>query len=240
MALAKNAFEQFKMGMDIENWIERLEFSFVASGTTDENKKRALFLTNLSPDIYNLLKGLSHPTKLGDIPFVTLTKTLKDHVQPPPNFIMERFHFGKRDRKEGESVSQYFAEVLNLAKTCKFGEDLNNRLRDRIVSGINDTEIQKKLLEYGETLDFAKTKEIAIAGETAGKNVMVIKQEVSVNRLPWNKGVSTQEKGNPMQRGNASSSFSQRGNAMKRKGATCLLQMRVESAPGKGLSVRKC
>ena len=48
------------------------------------------------------------------------------------------------------------AELRSLARYCKFGASLNDLLRDRIVCGINDENIQRLLLaEKTLTLDSA-------------------------------------------------------------------------------------
>ena len=38
--------------------------------------------------------------------------------------------FYKRDRKSGESVSEYVASLRKLSENCNFGDGLNSYLRD--------------------------------------------------------------------------------------------------------------
>ena len=59
---------------------------------------------------------------------------------------MQRFRFNSRTRKPGELVATYIAELRTLAEYCNFGDTLEKMLRDRLVTGIHDDGIQKKLL----------------------------------------------------------------------------------------------
>ena len=63
---------------------------------------------------------------------------MKNHLQPRPSLIVERFTFHSRNRKDGESVAAYVAELRKLTEHCGFGDTLNDMLRDRLVCGIND------------------------------------------------------------------------------------------------------
>ena len=83
--------EQFNSSMNVDNWLDRLIFSFIALGIIEEPKKRAVFLTNVSPEVFKLIKNIVHPQKLEDRSFADLTKMLKEHLSPTPNTIMERF-----------------------------------------------------------------------------------------------------------------------------------------------------
>ena len=83
--------------------------------------------------------------------------------------------------------------MRSLAKTCNFGELRDNLIRDRIVIGIRDNSIRKKLLAEGKlTLD--KCINICRANETTAKQLKEIRQSEDVNaithRHPQRKAVS--------------------------------------------------
>ena len=96
-------------------------------------------------------------------------KLLKDHLSPKPLIIAERFRFHKRNQREGETVTQYIAELRKLAEFCEFGTNLNDSLRDRFVCGIRAENIQKCLLSEA-ALTLEKALEAAQAMETAAKD----------------------------------------------------------------------
>ena len=116
-------------------------------------------------------------------------KLLKDHFHPKPSEIVQRYKFDSRTRKQGESVSEYVAELRRLAQDCNYGEKLKQMLRDRLVCGINDERIQRRLLSETE-LTFDKALSIALAVETANKNAHDLKvPSASVNFVKSKRGL---------------------------------------------------
>ena len=106
--------------------------------------------------------------------FTEYSKALKDHLQPEPNQISERFHFFKRDRKHCESVSDYIAELRHLSERCGFGTELNTYLRDRFVCGLSSETIQQKLLTVKD-LTLEKALQVAHSYETASRDAKLIR-----------------------------------------------------------------
>ena len=56
------------------------------------------------------------------------------------NKTYERFIFNRRDQEENESIDQYMTVLQKLAQTC------NSLIRDRLVLGVRNKSIRKKLL----------------------------------------------------------------------------------------------
>ena len=77
------------------------------------------------------------------------------------------------------------AELRKLTEHCNFGESLPEMLRDRLVCGINNKKIQRRLLAERE-LTLEKAEEIALAEELTAKHVVDIQSEMtpsSVNEV---------------------------------------------------------
>ena len=83
-------------------------------------------------------------------------------MSPKPLTIAERYRFHKRDQNE------YLAHLRKLSKYCEFNAFLINALRDKIVCGLRNVPIQKRLLSESE-LTLTKTVKIRVAMETAAK-----------------------------------------------------------------------
>jgi len=83
---------------------------------------------------------------------------------------MQCFRFNSRTCKPGESVATYVAELRTPAEYCNFGETLEKMLCDRLVTGIMDDRIQKKLLTEPK-LTYKLALEIAQGCEEAEKNL---------------------------------------------------------------------
>ena len=67
-----------------------------------------------------------------------------------------------------EIVAEYVAGLHKLAEHCNFGDTLDNMLRDRLVCGIANTAVQKRLLTEPEQT-WTKAVTIAQAMELAEK-----------------------------------------------------------------------
>ena len=163
-----------------EEWpqyVERLDYFFVANGITEAVKKRAILLTVVGPATYKLLRNLVAPAKPDEKTYKELVEVVKEHHNPKPAEIVQRFKFNSRVQQPGESVSTFVSQLRSLAEFCNFSS-LDNMLRDRQVCGVNDSQIQRRLLSE-RNLSFAKAIELAQGLETASKNVQTLQGAVA-------------------------------------------------------------
>ncbi|KAJ8032982.1 hypothetical protein HOLleu_23086 [Holothuria leucospilota] len=175
------------------SYTERLEMFFVANnivekaGNTPEiiaerkvmqEKKTAIFLSEVGPDVYSVLSNLVAPAKRKDKSIDEIFISLKQYYEPAPLEISESFHFGKRDQKPGESVSDYILALKKLSIHCNFGNYLNRALRDRFVCGLRDEKIQNKLLNM-ENLTFDDACRTATSMEMASKQAQEMRPNSS-------------------------------------------------------------
>ena len=158
---------------DWSTYTERLKHYFVANKVTDAEQKASILLAVCGTQAYKLLRSLVPDNKLEGVSFEELSKLLKDHYDPPPSTIVQRFHFNSRSRKPSESISEYMAALRDLARHCDYGANLSEMLRDRLVCGVNHRGIQRKLLaESGLTYDSAIKTALAIeASERDAKHL---------------------------------------------------------------------
>eukprot|EP00731_Ephydatia_muelleri_P016131 Em0009g555a len=98
------------------------------------------------PKAYQTLASLVAPETPGGKTYDELIKLMAEHLSPKPLVIVQRYRFHSRVRQQGESVSVYVTQLKELARKCEFGDALNDMLRDRLVCGINDERVQKRLL----------------------------------------------------------------------------------------------
>ena len=71
---------------------------------------------------------------------------MQNHLNPRPLIIAKRFKFHQRSQGENESVAQYVAELHKLSEKCNFGEYLEQALRDCLVCGLVNENVQQRLL----------------------------------------------------------------------------------------------
>ena len=151
------------------SYTERLEYYFIANDVQDPAKKKAILLTVCGPSTFQLLKNLLQPNTPESKSYTDLVDLLKNHFNPTPSVIMQRFKFNTRTRKDTESVVTYVAELKRLDEHCEFGDKLNETVRDRLVCGVNDIRIQNRLLQESK-LTYDKAFELAQSVEVAAKN----------------------------------------------------------------------
>ena len=171
-------------GKDWSSYMDRLGFYFeandISADTNAVNKQRAILLSVIGTDTYTLLRSLTAPRKPAELTYKELCDLLSSHFEPKPNAILQRYNFYSTYRKQGQSVKDFVGELKGLARNCDFGKTstgvnltekliLEENLRDRLVCGVADTAIQRRLLGESD-LSFDKAFQLALAMESAATN----------------------------------------------------------------------
>ena len=173
---------EYTSAEDWASYTERMDQYFLANDVSDGAKKRAILLSVVGNKTYTLIRDLVAPNMPTDKTYQELVDLLTAHLEPKPSVIVERFKFNSRFRKEGETAAQFLAELRNLARHCDYGRNLDDMLRDRLVCGINDGKIQRRLLAEKE-LTLKRTWEIIQAMESADKYADDLQQDVHVKSV---------------------------------------------------------
>ncbi|XP_023210633.1 uncharacterized protein LOC111613518 [Centruroides sculpturatus] len=127
------------------SYAERLDAYLTANNIEDEERKKAILLTACGRETYNLLRSLLSPNLPTTKSFQELKDVLRSHFAPQPSRIVRRNQFYRRDQKVEESLSVYIAELRRLAEFCEFGPHLEEMLCDRLVCGLLDETLQRRL-----------------------------------------------------------------------------------------------
>ena len=121
-----------------------------------------------------------------------LKEVLKNHFEPKPLVITERFYFHRCNQLSTESIAEYMAELRKLATHCNFRNYPNEALRDCLVCGLVNHNIQRKLLTEAD-LSLTRALEIAQSTEAAEANMKKLQTsepaeihavQTSTQRLP--------------------------------------------------------
>ncbi|UYV69217.1 K02A2.6-like, partial [Cordylochernes scorpioides] len=164
-----------------EKWItylERMHFFFLANDIVKPERRKAIFLTLIGAETYALARSLASPKELSFVEYDNLIKLLTDHFSPKPNIIVQRFLFNKRNQGD-ESVSAYIAELRKLSEDCEF-VDLDDRLRDKLVCGLRNESLVKRLLSEKD-LTFEKAVNLAICDESASADASHVQMACLTN-----------------------------------------------------------
>ena len=152
---------------------ERLDQLFIAKDVEEEEKKKAILLSSCGRSAYRLIKKLLLPKKVAEETYKNICDKLNAYFNPKPSEIVQRFRFYKRDRRDGEPISEFVAELRHLSNGCEFADTLNKMLRDRLVLGVNDAALQQRLLEE-PALTYESAFEKCQAWEAARNNTKEI------------------------------------------------------------------
>ncbi|KAB0790508.1 hypothetical protein PPYR_15094 [Photinus pyralis] len=158
-------------------------------------------------------------------------EAFEGYCLPKTNVVYERFVFHKRNQCEGESFEQFLTDLTKLASTCDFKTLNEEMIRDRVVLGVQDLNLQEKLLRT-EGLTLQKTVEICKAFEITKEQMKQIKdpQLRSVNKIANKK---------PMEKtGNTSNQSSNRKEEFKCK--RCQRTHGPRECPAYGVRCRLC
>ena len=194
MAVKHGFLPEFVPGT--EEWgsyVERAEHYFEANGVDTQETRRAVLLSSCGAPTYRLIRNLSTPLKPGEKTYKEIVELVASHLQPKPSVIMQRFKFNSRVRGEGESIADFAAALRQLSEHCAFGDTLQDVLRDRLVCGVKDERIQRRLLGEVE-LTFARAFQIALAVESANKHAIELQSSVPTTVPPVINAVGSRPK----------------------------------------------
>ena len=154
-------------------YLERAQLYFTAN-SVPRDKQVAILLSSIGASTYSLLSDLVAPDAPSSKSLAEISTILRGHFESKRVVIAERFHFHKRDQAVGETISEFDAALRKLATHCKFGDALEEVLRDRFVCGLRHEAIQQRLLSETD-LTYAKAMEIAQGMEAADRHSKSLK-----------------------------------------------------------------
>ena len=164
---------EFTAGVeDWESFVERVEFFFQANGVEDPERKGALLLSSCVTSTYKLIRNLLVPSKPASVTYKDIVDRVRAHYQPASSTPVERLKFHSRIRKPTETVSTFICQLRELSQRCAF-ENLDEMLKDRLICGIGDSRMQRRLLSES-SLTFTKAQDILLALEAADNNAGVL------------------------------------------------------------------
>jgi len=143
----------------MENYLERFELYCMTHKTVTEKNKTAFFLTFIGDKAYGLLKDLFFPKDIREQNPKVLHEALLSHLRPANFALVERSKFHKLKRDSNESIKDFSLRVHQASAKCDFKDQLEEQIRDRLVAGINNEELERKLLEDGN-LTYQRAKDI--------------------------------------------------------------------------------
>ena len=153
-------------------------------GAIPESRRGLVLLSGLGPKTVELLSNLVTAKDIAELSVVEIDDALKGHFHSHECLAAHRFKYWKRDQQSGEPLKDYVSEIRHLALACKFGNSLDEMLRDKLIFGIRSTSTQKRLL--AEDMTFKQAEDLARALESAEKNALEMQSSGTGDRWTGN------------------------------------------------------
>lgn len=182
--LSKFSFAEFSPAKDdIRYYFRRFELELRVFGITKDTDKRDLLLRCIGSHLFKLVNDNFDPTPPDEKGYNDIKTFFEQYFKPSTNIHAERTKFSQRFRHNGESISEFVSSLRTLAVNCKFKNTLDERLRDQLILGINDSHIQEHLFrEHSEeSATFNDVEKSALNYESALLNRETIESVIKVN-----------------------------------------------------------
>ncbi|XP_042143633.1 uncharacterized protein LOC115316197 [Ixodes scapularis] len=148
-----------------KNW--KREFALFSTATQLSNQpeevQAATLLITIGEEARKAYETFKFTTDEERNSVEVLIQKFEEYYKPATNLTFQEFRFGSRDQKEGEPFNEWLTELRILAKNCEFGELEDRMLRSRIILGVRDKSLQRKLLvenpTYEKTVELCRLQE---------------------------------------------------------------------------------
>ena len=121
-------------------YLERFNF-YVEANDIPTDKRKSVFLSVVGTQTFKLIKDLIQPSTINKVSLDEITQKLQDHLEPKASIIVYRYKLDKYERGQSQTIGDFITQLKHLAENCKFGDVLNERLRDKLVSSVNDDQM---------------------------------------------------------------------------------------------------
>lgn len=178
-----------------EYYYERLKVVLRNNGVIKKDKQRDTLLGSLGPQPFKVVLDHARPTPVSNLTFSDIVEVLDKYYGKQTAPLSERVRFSRRYRHEGESVNQFEISLRELAANCEFGDNLEERLRDQVILGINNDTWQRELLRL-HSENSTKLKDVlssALLMESIHSQQSLLSTPGNINKVDV-KGKSNQHK----------------------------------------------
>ena len=125
-----DTLQEFKPACEnISAYLERVK-AYFDTNDVPSAKRVSVLLSVIGPSTYSILRSLMAPETSQTKSLTVIIKALKEHYDPKPIVIAERYHFHLCNQSPTENIADYVAELRRLAAYCEFGAFLDEALRD--------------------------------------------------------------------------------------------------------------
>ena len=100
----------------------------------------------------------------------TVLLKFRTYCEPRKNIVFERYQFWNRNHNASEPIDQWVTDLRSKAAKCEFGTFESDMIRDKVVFGVRDDRIKKRLLREAD-LTLHKAADVCRAAETRKQQI---------------------------------------------------------------------
>ncbi|XP_062550143.1 uncharacterized protein K02A2.6-like [Armigeres subalbatus] len=177
--------DHYHVGKSFCNYIERFEI-MCKLNKVEPGEKKQWFISLSGDDVFDEIKLLFPKKNVEELDYDEIIQKLKCRFDKTEPALMHRYKFYNKFQGPTESAENFVLAVRLLAESCNFKEFKDEAIRDRLILGLRDKKLQRKILTEDEITVEAlerliindeeasqRTREIIDHNETA--NVMSVK-----------------------------------------------------------------
>ena len=135
----------------------------------DSEVKKVHFITLGGPVVYSQLKLLYPAGNFDEVSYDDWIRKLCDRLDKTESDMIQRLRFNTLNQNPDESLKDYALSLRLQAQFYGFGDHKDVAILDRIVAGVKDNELRKRLLRE-EKLSLATAEKILETWEMATTN----------------------------------------------------------------------
>ena len=125
----------------------------------------ATFITCIGSEALDVFNGLPFESPQDKKSIDKVLELMGKYCTGETNVIYEQYLFKNCSQEANESINAYATALQTMAASCKYGALNDNMIQDRIVCGLRDNSIWKKLLQEPK-LTLEKCLDISRAAES--------------------------------------------------------------------------
>lgn len=181
MTLTSIADPYVPYSMPFSQYQEQLEWIF-KHNEFPEDRYKTSFLAVCGKEIFTELKRLFPGRDFNDLTYKQMTDELKKRYDKNDSAVVHSYKFWTKRQGRNESLEDFVITVKNLAERCDFGEFKERAIRDMLVIGVNDAQLQKRLCDE-EDLSAAKAERLILNSEISASRTKQLKNDDDDRRV---------------------------------------------------------
>ncbi|XP_062699049.1 uncharacterized protein LOC115254665 [Aedes albopictus] len=149
MAMATTTETFVPSTIPFSQYLEQLEWQFLHNNYNADRYKTS-FLAVCGTEVFTQLKLLFHRSDFKDLSYKQLTDALKKRFDKKDSDVIHTYKFWTRRQAQSEKSEDFVLSVKQLAERCDFGAFKERAIRDALVIGVYDRQLQRKLFDEEE------------------------------------------------------------------------------------------